>query len=616
MNHILFSGIGKPLSIIFTVAILMFASSQIQYSYAASLTTPVEFGIYEISYRDITNLDPTPEPVISLDKSIYHRGDVATLTIIDFNGNVDVNGIDTISALVNSSPVLLEETDINTAIFVGNFIVDGSIEVVYEPDPPEAARASVTIDIQSAGDVILSDFIISDEEAASMFFKPVTHGLDVEFANGAEQSAENIVVKMSFANAIFDFEEELLGTQMYYRNLDNGIDWTAITANFDCENGSINCDELTVTSDPENAGVFDQITYGQFVLGVDTGGAGGGGGGLIRPGLVLNLLAGLNLGGSGQDVYAPSLHFGDSSPEDGFSGILVTDDNINSFPLVINGKGYYLPAFSTTIEPVQVTTGQDVDLILTFIESTGVEHVALHFVDENNDEISESDPMIIFDKGTVTKSDPDGILSDNITFSSSKDGNKYSFNFGFSFDQPGNRHLMIVTWDPKDNQGTTKVFDAFAASGEPIPDYGTNHMIYLDLGAYFITPNGIMAVGEKPDVVQPVIEYDYPDSVGKMERHDGIIYDIIANEKARANQVMSDKFNLDTEKFVTNDQVKPFDPTRRAAELSSPYVGHKIRDFTLSPEENGKLIKELSWKEHLKAQKILDSMLVSSKYHK
>lgn len=608
---------ANSFSLLFTATILVLVIVPVQFSYAASLTQPVEEGINIITYRDITNLDPTPEPVISLDKSIYHRGDIATLTISDFNGNLNVDAMDTISASVNSDPVILEETDNDTGIFVGTFTVSENIEIVYLPDPPEAARAAVTVDVASAGDVILSDFIITDEEAESIFFRPVTHALNVEFANDATQAEGNIVVTMSFANAIFEFEEELIGTQMYYRNLDNGIDWTPITFNFDCENGSINCDELTVTSDPENAGIFDQITSGQFVLGIDTGGAGGGGGGLIRPGLVLNLLAGLNLGGGGPDVYAPSLHFDTpTNTQDGFGGLLVTDDNKSSFPLVINGKGYYLPAFSTTIDPVQVTTGQDVDLTLTFLESTGVEHVAIHFVDENNDEMSDTDAVITYHKGDVLKADPQKILSDDITFSKTKDGNKYSFNFGFSFDEPTNRHLMITAWDDNKNSGNTKVFNAFAVSGEPIPDEGLNHMIYLDLGAYFITANGIFAAGEKTSISQPVIAYEYPDSVGRTERHDSIIYDNISSEKAKATQVMVEKFNLDTKLFVEDNEVKPYDTSRRASELNLSYVGHKLRDNTLSPEENAKLIKELSWQEHLKAQKILDSLLASSKYHK
>ena len=250
---------------------------------------------------------------------------------------------------------------------------------------------------------------------------------------------------------------------------------------------------------------------------------------------------------------------------------------------------------------------------MTFLESTGVQHVAVHFVDENNDEMSENDPTITFDKGSIVKSDPQGILADDITFSKSKDGTKYSFNFGFSFDQPTNRHLMITAWDDNKNSGNTKVFNAFAVSGNPIPDEGIGHMIYLDLGAYYITQNGIFTAGETTTVAQPVIEYDYPDSVGRTERHDGIIYDMISDEKTKANQVMTEKFNIDTQTFVANDEIKPYDTSKRAPELSLSSVGHKIRDFTLSPEENKELIKDLAWQEHLRAQKILDLLL--SKHH-
>jgi len=395
-------------------------------------------------------------------------------------------------------------------------------------------------------------------------------------------------------------------------------DIVSVTYNDESENG------LVIPNDPGigaiQSAIGDTITA-SYPGTSDTAtiqpglGGGGGGGGLIRPGLVLNLLAGLT---SGIDMAPPSLHFGTpTNTQDGFGGILVTDDNNNAFPLVINGKGYYLPAFSTFIDPVQVNTGQDVDLTLTFLESTGVEHVAIHLVDENNDAMSDTDAVLTFHKGDVTKVDPEGILADNITFSTSKENNKYSFNFGFSFDEPTNRHLLITAWDNNKNSGNSNVYNAFAVSGDSIPDDGTSHMIYLDLGAYFITANGIFAAGEKPDAVgQPVIEYDYPDSVGRTERHDGIMYDQIANEKAKANQVMAERFNLDTQTFVANDEEKPYDTSRRASELYLSSVGHKLRDFTLSPEENEKLIKELSWKEHLKAQKILDSLLVASKYHK
>ena len=591
------------------VITLSLCAMPIQTSLAASRT--IQVGGTEtisITYRDIGNLDPTPEPVISLDKPFYFPGETVIVTLDDFNANLDPFGIDTVSVQVKTETVELSETDLNSHIFVGNFISPGSFQIVYLPDPVESARAQVTLGVENPGNVIISDYIIDENELANLTFTPVIHGIDVQLAEGATLDGTNAVVTLSYANGDFFEGDDKSLLQMYYRS---GPDfgWNVITLFSDPD--SNNQDALTITSDPETAFIEFPVTTGQYVLGFETGSSGGGGGGLIRPGLVLNLLAGLP-GGAGIDRSPPSLNFGtQTNTQDGFGGILVTDNN-NSFPLVINGKGYYLPAFSTTIEPVKVNTGQDVSLTLTFLESTGVEHVSIHFVNEDNNEMTNDDAVITFDKDSVTKSDPQGILSDDIAFSKSKEGNKYSFNFGFSFDQPANRHLMITAWDNNKNSGNTKVFNAFAVSGNSIPEEGVGHMIYLDLGAFYIASDGIIDTSEKVTVAQPVIEYDYPDSVGRIERHDGIIYDKIADEKTRASQLMISKFNLDTETFVANDEAKPYD-SRRAPELSLSSVGHKIRDFTLTPEENKELIKELSWLEHLKAQKILDSLY--SRYH-
>jgi hypothetical protein len=588
-------------------------------SFASQSERTVEIGENTLIYRDISNISPTPEPEVSTDKFRYSIGETVILTINDFNANLDTTLSEQIVAIVsfssNSINVDLFETDTNTGAFVGTFGFQGPFSISYMPDPAESARVSINLDVDSGGNVVLGDVIIADEDIPNMCFYPVSHAFEVT-SNGAVLG-DGSTITMSYANVIYPFEEDPLFLQMYYKTPDAG--WQIISPNFFVLDGlgdisSFNFVDKTITNNPVAAatvanGYSGPIGEGQYILGIETSCGGGGGGGLIRPGLVLNLLAGLP-GGAGIDRSPPSLNFAKPpDSQDGFGGILITEDNTNSFPLVINGNGYYLPAFSTTIDPVELNTGQDVDLTLTFLESTGVDHVALHIVDESSDDLSDADAIIIFDKGTVTKSDPNGILADDITFSQSKEGNKYSFNLGFSFDQPGKRHLMIKAWDSNKNSGNTKVFDAFAVSGEPVPDDGIGHMIYLDLGAFFITPNGIWSVGEKVTTAQPVIEYQYPDSVGRVERHDSIIYDNIENEKIKANQVASEKFDLETQTFV--EEKKQLD-TRRAPELSLTTVGHKIRDFTLSPEENKELIKELAWIEHLKAQKILDLMFVSS----
>jgi hypothetical protein len=204
-----FPSIGKTFSLLFTASILIFAFTPIQTSYAASLTQSVGEGINEISYRDIIDLDPTPEPTISLDKSIVFPGDVVNITVSDYNANVNPNENEEISVLVGSNPITLEETDTDTGIFVGSFTVNQNNVISYEPLPPEAARATVSVDASSGGDVILSDLIITAEEADALFFRPVTHALNVEFANGVTQTeGTNIVVQMSFANAIFETDTE------------------------------------------------------------------------------------------------------------------------------------------------------------------------------------------------------------------------------------------------------------------------------------------------------------------------------------------------------------------------------------------------------------------------
>ena len=332
----------KILLLSLMIVVLSLASMPLQSSFAASRTVTVGGDqSITVTYRNIDSLGTTPEPVASLDKSFYFPGDTAILTIDDFNADLDVTEIDTTSALANSQTVILTETDVNSHVFVGSFTVTGNILLTYAPDPVEAPRAQVTLGVDDPGDVIISDFIIDENELANLSFNPVIHGIDVQLAEGATLDGTNAVVTLSYANGNF-LEGDSTGLlQMYYR-AGPDFGWNVITLSSDPD--SNNQDELTMTSDPETAFIEFPVTTGQYVLGFEIGSGGGGGGGLIRPGLVLNLLAGIP-GGGGPDHSPPSLQFGKpASTQEGFGGTLVTDNN-NSFPLVINNKGYYLPAF-------------------------------------------------------------------------------------------------------------------------------------------------------------------------------------------------------------------------------------------------------------------------------
>ena len=130
----------KVVSLSLMIVILSLASIPLQTSFAASRTVAVAADdTITITYRDFDSPDPDPasEPVAFLDKTHYHIGETAILTIDDFNGDLNVDEKDKVFPLVNGQPIELEETEVNSHVFVGDFQYPGSTSITYTPDPPE-----------------------------------------------------------------------------------------------------------------------------------------------------------------------------------------------------------------------------------------------------------------------------------------------------------------------------------------------------------------------------------------------------------------------------------------------------------------------------------------------
>ena len=319
---------------------------------ASSITKHFDSESATITYRFIPASFPTPEPVVSLG-GLYHPGQIGTVIITDYNANLDPEKPEQITAVVNSEIKTFDETDINSGIFETTFTATSANRVEYLPiDQPHSGSITVTLNLSSAADVKVTDVEVDDALLSGVSFIPVTDIIDVDVVGGTP--LEGTTVSMSFANA--DLVEQGIAdfVDLYYKK--PGEAWVKITDfTIDTDGSSRSGLTLTINSDLGETGYgitsHGKITEGQFVLALDSGFAGGGGGGLIRPGLVLNLLAGIAGTGGGLDMSPPSLHFGTpTNTQDGFGGIMVTDDNKNTFPLVINGKGYYLPEFSTFID--------------------------------------------------------------------------------------------------------------------------------------------------------------------------------------------------------------------------------------------------------------------------
>jgi len=194
---------------------------------------------------------------------------------------------------------------------------------------------------------------------------------------------------------------------------------------------------------------------------------GGGGGGLIRPGLVFDVLRAI--GGSPYIVSPPS-----------FGG----DDYHYSDGLTLT-QGTHKTIFDTTKYnqeiPTQVmASGQKVDMTFKTFESynpTGVIHMGLYIIPRGQDMITtNSIGSIVYDKNSsVQVSDPNHILS-SASASTNSDGKFQYFQFSFvptkSYDKMS---FLVRAWNDYMYSTDIRVHDAVvlpvAAQPAKIPDY-------------------------------------------------------------------------------------------------------------------------------------------------
>ena len=622
----------------FTVLFTIITVPQDSYALSLSKTFAVP-GTYTITFRDVSSVSPTPDPVISFDKASYFFGDTGTLTITDFNGNVDPFGVDTIFATVNSVDIPLTETGgVNSGIFSGPFVADASTDVVYNPQPPDSIRALLHITVITPDtEVTITDYTLEAGTCVGDGYL-ATEGITVSSTEAFTLDD----ISISFANAVMTLPEIEWPNLRIYHDPDplmtvpanfvtNIFGEHVFSHDFDTdENGdgvmmAVTADATTASESAIAAGVILlPPNTGNYILNVAGAGCGGGvGGGIAAGGIVLNFLAGTLLSGGGLDRTPPSLtstissgvQFDPFTPIEPTGGSLA--DTTAQPPLRINQNGYNLYGYSNTIVTNTVETGQFTDMSLAFNEASKVEHVAMYFVDPDRAEHSDTDPALIFDKGNIIKVDPQGIFGDDIQMSTSKEGTKSIFNFGMSFDKPTNKHIIIVAWDDKRNAGTTKVFNALAVVGNEIPNEvahfmpieqaGEFDLIKGDNGQYVLSqPAQTETVTDLPQTIA------YPQFIGRLERHDAAsLHDVINQEQQKAADIISSKMNVDNNLFSINQDTKLIDHSKRAPQLTScgKYLGCEL------DRENTDVMKTLMWQEHLKAEKILASLIKSHRHY-
>lgn len=378
-----------------------------------------------ILYRDITSLDNS-SATISIDRSVYRPGQFATVTISDFNANLDPAKIESITAKANtttsgaaSANVTLTETGTDTGVFVGslgfttgttngNIVQVGAgdkLSIRYTPEPATARFKAELDDVSSSGTAQISDFIVNDPNfATNNCFTPVVHPINVTLV-GTAIGPTGYTVTMSYANALLEppvppQDTQLL--QMYYKPVGGG--WTLVTFNAFGDPGANDPVGMTITSDPGFLGNPPLTASGLFTIGFDNGCSGGGGGGIVSPGLLLDALAGL--GGAAENVITPpsfgggSYHYTD--------GLTVTQGTTKTT--------WDTSKYNQEIPKQIMTTGQHINMTFKTFDSyssTAVTHMALYFIPHGQDMVTtNSIASIVYDKNSpVQITDPTHILS-------------------------------------------------------------------------------------------------------------------------------------------------------------------------------------------------------------
>jgi len=521
-----FSNLSKPAKTVFIVSIILTSVVAIGVLLplieAASITYLLTPGTNVLDFRDITN---TQNRTVSI--SSIKAFPTLDITVADNDANANLLSADTVlsSATSNSSPstfanTILTETGINTGVFTGTITLSSSsatsgsllqaqptddVSVFYLLDPSDdittAERIGSAISIGkprtqiiltgvsggSPNSATISDFSPFDPLSADPCpFMIVTEYVNVDLL-GTTTATEPITITMSYANArasatgldpaLFPVEELNIG----YRIASGGA---TVSMNPGVGDG-VDTSALTVTNVLQPSAVGGVIE-GQYVLGWDVGCGGGGGGGLIRPGIVLNALAGIGAAGGGGGPPGPTVTLGAlalndnavetiSMPQE-IRDIVLNHDPYNplepisdiyedfDLPLSINGDGFALGGYENTLQTQTIETGEPTEFVIVYYTNSEIAHTSLYFNLGPTRSIAGSDTQVLLYKDKPAEViDPNGNIQ-SATGSINNEGDlkrvsTLSVIFSESAELP-NPDLVIRSWTDNLSSGDTIVYDA------------------------------------------------------------------------------------------------------------------------------------------------------------
>jgi len=355
------------------------------------------------------------------------------------------------------------------------------------PSQPNARMKSTFTGVSGTGDAVLSDFEINLATdipcPARAFLDPV----DLDLTGTA--AATGVTVTMSFANADLEGNPANRIVMLYkapaaglYASLTpedlNNLPFT----NLDISGHDFAAKTITNVDQPSSV-------EGRYTLGIiDAGCSGGGGGGLVRPGLVVNALAGLSAaagggggGPPGPTVTLAAVALSDSGSEtismpqeireialnhDPHTPLETITDTYEDFdlPLSINGNGFVLGDYENTLQTQTIEPGEPTEFVIVYYTNSELAHSSLNFNLGPTRTIAGSDTQVLLYKDKPAEViDPNGNIA-SFTGSINNEGDlkrvaTFLVTFSESAELP-NHDIVIRSWSDNLSSGDTIVYDA------------------------------------------------------------------------------------------------------------------------------------------------------------
>jgi len=431
---------------------------------------------------------------------------IITITITDQNSNTDSGTAETIAVTASSDtdptgiPLTLTETGVNTGVFThtglifmtGNdlFPFSGTITLqLTEPLSSNVQNADtgavdfITMSIASTSDPSpggISPTLTETGINTGVFKAKITFTSGTSSGNSLE-AAPGDIISLSF--------EDETSKGLITPNPDAGLGALQVAISND----------ITVT--------FGADSNSDVTIVVGTGG-GGGGGGLVRPSLVLDIIASLASGGGGaaapvvtlndlrfssfidlpDEIEQVVINFDPFTPLEPFD---VTAEQFETFdfPLSIDNDGYALSGHTNTINTKTLYTGEATKIKTVFYMPLEVEHVAFYTNMREGDSLDDSDTFLRFWKSESTQfeiKDENGFF-EYINLTLEQNGIKKIATFDMKFLKPMEKSdIVLRMWDEKLHSTTILIFDAIEVVESENADLKKHRRNRIKLNRWFL----------------------------------------------------------------------------------------------------------------------------------